>query len=225
MAYRKKYRKRVYRRYRKKKSNAYVSAGKSVGGSVGNLVSYAVKGVRRLTALVNVERKYFDHNLSSVGFDNTTPLITNVINNLAQGTSANQRGGDVIRAKGLSFRYTISKNTTTTKYRLILLMVHDTNNFPTAMTDVYDSITLHSHKRRDHTTRYKTLHDKVYHLNGDHPNRVHNLYIPLNHHIKFQAGSTTLKTNSICAIMLSDVPPAGGVPSLTGTFRMIYIDN
>lgn len=214
MPFKKTYRKRKYykrRRFYKKKRYKYMAyKGYKLG----------LKAMRRL----NVEYKHYDTVIS------TTPTWSgtiNTLNDIPQGDANGTRDGDRLKMTSLTMRATFDAGTAGV-LRLILLL--DKQRLINGVTDYLEASEVgtinapNASKDEGNFFRSKTIYDRRVCLSDSGPEvtaikKLFKFNIP----VQFDAGTTTVTTNRLQFIMISDA--AVGPISAHLVFRLSYIDN
>lgn len=219
MVYRKKTgRKRTFKR------RSYVKSK----WNVGSIAKTALKTAKFVAGVINAEYKYFVNGASLVAQDWNGGISQLIYP--SQGIGATQRIGDSIKMKDLVIRGEWTRNTaglTSESCRLIIFVDKDNDTTTGAdflqTTGTYGSV--YSEKNENNRYKTKTLYDRTFDVNNYNrqTNKFKIVLKKLNHHVHFQAGTTTVKNNEIKMLLITQSPTNGS--EFTYISRFSYVDN
>lgn len=223
---------RPYRSRRPFKSRRRFSRRPSYGSSAMNLAQGAMKGVKFLKSILNVERKTLDTSGTGVTVSDSGSVVW--LSTVTTGTAYNQRTGSVVKAVQLSMRGNIVFNSSAsaTQFRCIVFYNKGLNQGATpAVTDILQNTTGNagpiSPYNVDNVGDFKVLSDKVY-LLDDVNNRQKNfsMFARLGHHLRWDtSGDAIADTEQGHIFMLLVSDEATNTPTLSYTARLRFIDN
>lgn len=208
MAYRRRY--GGYRRRRR----AYHSRASGWAG----MARTALKTARFVASLVNAEEKYNDvHTQFYFGQDYCQELTS-----IPQGTDADERNGNSIRAKSLWVRVNTKADMTYfnnigtyPSARLIIFIDTNQDGSAPVPSDVLETVSVVSPLNTDNVGRFTILKDIFYPLTLGQSTKSFEIYLPLNHHVRYSGPGATapeLRDGNMYLIWISDLPPSGGGP-------------
>lgn len=185
----------------------------------------ALKGVRYLKSLINVERKYLDYNQvnQTIG---TTPTIY-PLSQVGGGDAYNQRDGNSIKAASLLYRMSAVLNPAVEQsfVRAIIFIDHEQRaSDPTAAEVLEQSTNYLSAINHLNGTRFTVLRDLYLNLRKDMNASMVTKFLRLGHHIKFSSTtSTDTKEGNIYLLLISDTNV--NAPTIDFNSRLRFIDN
>lgn len=213
--YKKKYSRKSYkprRRFYKKKSGGWMNMAKKAF----NLAS-------KVAAVVNTEYKQLDTNITLADHTYNGTIVN--LCNPAQGTAVNQRTGDSIKMKNLTFRGECARNAQDEVMRLIVFI--DKENTINAGSDLLQSVgnsnAPFSPKKDNNKFDTKVLLDRTYRLTPDTSLLKVDFVLKLNQHLHFDAGSQTVDKNALKLAVFTQVATGGA--KLAYYTRVTYVDN
>lgn len=177
----------------------------------------ALKVAKFVAGALNVEYRY---NIASASLVSTS--WNGSVNSLilpSQGDTAIARQGDSIKLKNIVFRGVVDYNTLGVAETVrVIIFIDKQNSISTASqylqtTGVY--LATESVKNEDNKFRTKCLFDRHYMVSADRPQARIKWDAKLNFHQHYQAGTTTVTTNALKILIISQNP--------TNTARMSYI--
>lgn len=156
--------------------------------------------------------------------------ITNVLNQILQGSAVNQRDGIAIKAKSILFRFGISHNSAvqTSTSRVIVYM--DKRQIDATVPAVGQVLENDSDVRSplnfSFAGRFKILYDKLFWTNALTKTQVESkFYKRISVPIRYaDSTSTSLVKNGIYVIFMNDATP-GGCATLNYNYLLSYYDN
>lgn len=174
----------------------------------------------------SVENKYITTYVSGTGVinsGNVFPLIT-----ISQGLTDQNRIGDRVTMKRLTFRYNISTGDSTNQVRVIIFQYKAVNFLSLTPSVVLNgsSPTYLSQYNWDGRSQFAVLYDKTHAVNTDLPSRTFVGRAKMKwakRQIMFQAGSSTVAANSLFLLMISD-SSATPHPTIDGEFNFFFTD-
>lgn len=185
-----------------------------------------VKAVKGIGGLLNAEKKYKDHAITSA-ITNTPSFLK--LNDPAQGDGASERNGDSIKGKTLTITVQLAWNTAGANYqtiRLVLLKYNRENNTP-AWSDVFENIPsgVYHLQNKDPTkmSYSKLLLDKKFILSANRPSIIRKYTFKVPYHVQFTTGTTTINMGLILLGSVSDT--TANHPGVSVNTRYRYIDN
>ncbi len=214
------YKRRSYsrKRYSKPSGSAMATASKALALAL------------MLKKLINVEFKenetYFSATVPS------TPRI-DLLTQIAQGDTKENRQGNSVRAKSLSLKMRMSKNAAATATIVRVLIVQDkvSNGVVPITADLFDTSSAPAYMAPYNSdnagNRFKFLRDKTYILSdGGGELRLQRLFNKLNHHVKWN-GTTGVQaqcqTGHLYLITISS--ESTNVPNIEADVMLRYVDN
>jgi len=189
-----------------------------------------IKKLAKRLDQVMLELKYFslaDDSYNSISYNGTDFVQT--ITNVPQGDTDSTRDGDQITLHTIEFRLSIKVSTTTPAFLRIIMFQWKPNTIP-----VYANILFDKHNtsnapmasyQHDFRQMYNILYDTLIEVDTvAHPAHcVHHLQMKgFSPKIQYTAGSTTVATNMIYVIAVSDVLAAG--PQVVFYSKVTYYD-
>lgn len=165
------------------------------------------------------ELKYKPDGLTSTVLS-TGSLIA--IDDMAQGTTNNQRIGDTIHPTSVKFRFNMSKNAAATSSQIRILVFRWISGNPAAVLDVLEAANVQSFKSEDNRFKSEILYDKVFRVDTDNPKYFRTAKVKLNKPISYAGGTTSSNRNGIWIIFLGD--EAVNTPTLDWQSRLFYKD-
>lgn len=221
--YSKRNRNRRYRKRRNKKAPArsYVSDAlhyaKMVAPYIGPMIG------------LNTEKKLHTVSIQADTIEYDAPLIQ-CLNSFTQGTTANQRVGNSIRARKLTSRWQVGGNQNA-NVRMIIFqwnadstpVIGDVLDSPS--TDLYDVFLGYNKSSVD----CKILCDKQFMVYSDlaNPNAIRSFQcnVNLGHTVKYDGTTSQPIYGGIWTMFISDRAAAGTPPSVSGQTNFYYVDN
>lgn len=194
------------------------------GMTTNQMINYAVKGVRLLKGLVNVENHMYTQSV------NTTISNAGSISSLgaiAAGNDTDNRQGNSILAKYWSWRFRLdmSASATKTTTRILVFVDKAGQGVVPAVSDVLVAANPSSPLNVDNTDRFVILYDKQYALSitGNQTVSSHS-YRKLNFHMKFSGtAGANYDINQIFILLISNEPT--NFPIIDGYSRIGFYDN
>lgn len=176
------------------------------------------------------ERKKLDISVGSTGVGTTVPYLTSLLNNLGQGTDANNRVGDRILVKGMDFQFNFAAVQSTAVSYLDMFLVWDKQPDGTicSVTDIFNTNTTNlTYQNIQNLERFVVLRRTRIHLDsGCGLSDIATWHIDLDASTRFP-GSTPgyPKTNDYLVVGLSPgVLGGNGGVNLSFTCRVTYTD-
>lgn len=193
--------------------------------SVAQLAAYAAKGVSMMKGIINSELKRYD---AVFNLNPGQVASVNVLTATAQGDDADNRDGNSILGKYLSFRMDGVMNTNATETVIRIMVFVDTQNqgaLPSASEVLQSPSNTLSPLNIDNTQRFTILLDK-YILLSDNGDRVivRKFYVPLNFHLRY-TGSAASTYNKNNIFMLTQSDEATNTPVVNIYSRLAFYDN
>lgn len=213
------------RRGRRSNNKAQVSR---FAGDAYSLAERAVKGVKFLSKLINIETKFADF-IANTGVT-TTPIVV-YVSALAQGLDISNRVGDSIRLQGLQYAFSISVSLLCTGPNWIrILLVRDLQNQGAApvLTDVLTGLSSVALPNYIQSSRYNILYDETVAFVREVGPMVdiRKGTIPLNGHVKYRSTSAAAASAAEGSLFLMAVSSlAVNNPSLDYCVRLTYTDD
>lgn len=192
------------------------------------LARQAVRGVRYLRSLVNVEKKKFDaENIATIGTGAVTPVDPSLI---AQGDSDQSRNGNSILVNGLLLKGTMVKHASSGSQRMRILVLIDlqqvADSDPSYTNIIDPSFTdqILAPLNNESVGRYKILMNRVFTLDTNKPNQTFQTYFKLSHHIRYNGtASTDVQKGGIYVFAVGD--DNTNQAALTIQSRTYFYDN
>lgn len=189
-------------------------------------VRYAVKGVNLMKSLINSELKRFDTSFSALP---SSTASFNLLTATNQGDDVENRNGNSILAKYITWNYTLTMNASAsaTMVRFIVFVDGDNDQqTPTEAELLANSAIFTSAINPDYTSRFTILYDRIHSMsiNGD---RIitDKWYKPLNYHIKYITGTGSTGFGKGNIWLYSKSNEATNTPTHTGYVRLAFYDN
>lgn len=200
--------------------------GQNLAGQALSLAKFAAKNVGFLKGIVNAEKKRYDLEMSSSTVNNTAQFYN--LNDIAAGDDVNQRNGNSILAKYLTFQGIFTSNAASTHSFVRYVIFMDTQNqsaTPTAAQLLQNATNVTSPINSDYSKRFIILRSGIVPLNNAGGNsQTVDVYVPINQHIRFTGTATgTYYTNTLYLMILSDINT--NPPAFAGSSRLVYYDN
>ncbi len=209
------------------KRPGYASCGKMVLSDA----KKALKIASSVKALLNVERKRFDVQISTQAIA-TTPVIDHM-NFILQNVSGTGRNGDQVKTLGsyLTYLVKMSASAASTQFRFMLVLDKQANGANPAASDILKDVTVTdnivSRYNLDNKYRFRILYDRVHQLSISGNQSIYvKKWIPHTIKIRFdgEAGDITdLTSSNIITLVVSS--ESTNTPVLTLFHRLRYVDN
>lgn len=183
----------------------------------------ALKMAKYVAGLVNAESKYFE--TSSTGDTaNFNGTIFNIFQP-AQGTAVNQRSGDSVKMKNLTFRGQLVIGGTNELVRIIIFIDKE-NSISGANTLIQGTgttIAVLGNKIQDNKYDSRILWDKTFNMtSANTPMKEFKIKLKLDSHVNFNAGTTTVANGALKMALIGQ--SAGGSLLRYDTY-VSYLDN
>jgi hypothetical protein len=178
-------------------------------------------------SLINVEYKNHSVNITSQAIDNVPNFA--LMNGIATGTNDSDRVGKSLKITSAMIRAVVTLDPTTptnTFCRFMVVLDKQSNSTTPTMTDILDTISVHSFRNTEKGKRFTVLTDRRFSITTEKPQYVFNSYHKLNTHVEYDGtGSTeaSISTNSLWFIFFSEL--ASNAPVMNYQTRVRYIDN
>jgi len=190
------YKKTYKRNFKRKRPVRRRGAGKSKGW--GGTAVRALRLAKRLADAVNIEYKEFRVQ------QNPTPTFNgsvSLLNDVPQGSAQSQRIGDSYKAQTLTLRGIVSAGAALAESVRIIVYL-DKQNLITTGAQLLDNagggFAVISSKQEDNKYQTRILYDRLFHVSpGYQPKQYFEMVIPINEHVHFTAGTTTIKDNAL----------------------------
>lgn len=212
------------RRRRRRRKRKYMSYAQT-----------AVKALRianNVAGMLNTEKKRTELSVGPLNITNAQAPLDVLGGNISQGAGAlNERVGDSIKLKLLQLKGTLTYNPTlggVQRIRVLLLWKPEVIALSNVqiLADAGTADTTTSFYTWDNKPYFHILMDRTYTLSSDRQQVFLNMTKRLNKHVKFQTGSSALKTNELVLFPVSDTGVgAGNFPQFTANIRIQYLDN
>lgn len=191
-------------------------------------VTQLARDVIALRGMLNTEYKVTDLYLAPGAISPTTTGVMSLQPLPGQGLDKSDRIGRQIRLKYFNARVTFTLNAaaTATRVRLMFFVDRQSNSGTPALADLITTNDVLAFRNVDYKKRFYVIHDKVYYLNTDFPEKQINIYKKLGFKIKFDGTSNALSdvaTNPIWMFAISD--EAVNSPVFSYRSRLGFIDN
>lgn len=189
----------------------------------------AWRGVRRIRGLVNSEMLHVDKTYSSNTISGTGYVYN--LTGIAQGDGINQRTGNSILVRNLTYRLKFEINSSVTADTTILFaLVWDTQQVgdtSPAITDIFASATPETLLATGTLGRFKIIlrkHILLTPASGGKPAIVMHNNLNLYKHTRYNGvNDTDIQRNGLYLVMVSS--ESTNLPTITGTVRLGYHDN
>lgn len=223
-------RKNYRRRGRKPYNKRWFNTNKFTPGRAYDLAKQAAKDIWYLKGLVNSEMFHADFTYGPSTFIPNTGFITN-ITALTQGDGPNNRTGNSILLRSLSYRFKIEINPSVSSNTTCLMMiVKDTQQEPDgipAVTTILQSSTTWSLMNLLNAGRFKIIKRRNYTLtpaSGGRPSQEIKGYHKVYDHVRYNGTTTNdIQKNGYYMIWLSS--ETSNQPTIIGSTRIGYHDN
>lgn len=212
-----------FRGYRRRKP--YMGRKKNFRKKSGwqNLARKAFKTAKFVASLVNSEYKQYDINTTAADHTYNGTIIN--LCTPSQGSAVNNRTGDSIKMKNLTFRGEALKNATEELLRVIIFI--DRQNTITNGSDLLQSVgntnAVFSPKKDDNKFDTKVLKDSLYKVTTDSPMTRIEFVLKINEHLHFNTGVSTVDKNALKMAVFSQSNVNGA--KLASYTRVTYLDN
>ncbi len=181
------------RRRRPRARDRRSSNAKAVGEFAGDayaLAERAMRGVRAITKLVNIEEKAFENSASGTA---STAGTVGYMSGLSQGVDVFNRIGDSIKLHSFEFCLNVTQGGALTTWdRVRVLLVRDLENggATPAVTDILGSASISGFEQWLNRNRFKFLFDEVFDISATaNPLATRQVHIPVDRHIKYRSTS------------------------------------
>lgn len=189
----------------------------------------AWRGVKRIRGLVNSEMLHVDKTYSSNTISGTGYVYN--LTGIAQGDGINQRTGNSILLRNLTYRLKFEINASVTVDTTIMMaLVWDTQQVgdsAPAITDIFASATPESLLATGTLGRFKIIlrkHILLTPASGGRPAIVMHNTLNLYKHIRYNGvNDTDIQKNGLYLVMVGS--ESTNLPTITGTVRIGYHDN
>lgn len=192
----------------------------------GGLAYRAFRMAKKLSNAINTEYKAYDVT-SVAGSVDYNGGVSSLAALISQGTTDNQRIGDSLKLQNLTLRYIGVRNTADSILRV--MVIFDPQNKISAVTDVLaatgSAISVVSPKNYDKRFYSNVLYDRTMTLtSADHPYVIEDIVIPVDKHVQYSGGTTTVNTGDLKLLVISNVVTTN-LPTLTYYARLTYTDD
>lgn len=197
-------------------------------------VSLATTG---LAHYLNVEEKFFDITFTDQP-DNTGTIQW--VTDIPQGDGGLERIGDSVKLTSIHFRSHISKQGVATIARFIVFIDKEWDNTgaapqPSMILNTMGALPggVISPLNRDNTKRFHILWDKVFTWHDVAATTTisgpcFQEFKEVDHHVNWAAdgdGFTSIREGHVYLLTLSNIAPAGSIPTISTYFRLRFVDN
>lgn len=181
--------------------------------------------------VLNVEFKYFQYYAVQSDMDCSGAFIN--LFSPAQDDAVNGRNGDSCRVKRIVINAFVKAGTADSVFRVWLLHCPDGTG-PSSLSDFLDLTSatdprsIVSHKIYSERKNFRILKEFVGCVAAYMPAKAWKWNIPLNQHVIFDAGATTISENAFLLVYASDRAAADSSaqkPDITFASRVYYVDN
>lgn len=227
-------RRRTFKRTRRvrknKKPNIMTVKRPYLGGmSFGQMAKYAATGVNIMKGIINSELKKYTSQLA--GLQGYTPAVTQM-SYVDQGNDTEQRSGNSILSKYLSYQTRTTYNQTSTvpvscRYIIFVDTEPQGGNVPSATDLLDDPTSIISPLNVDHTSRFTILEDLHVDLSPTGTQvMTTKSYKPLDFHIKYTGPeSNAIEKNNIFCLLQSESSDTTNFPTMAIFWRLAFYDN
>lgn len=203
----------------------------SGAGKALSMASTALTLAKGVAALVNVERKYVDYNVTAQAISNAGVVL--YLSGIVQGDTATSRDGDSIRSKSLFHRceFLTTAGTPAVVRCLVFVDTQNAGALP-AVTDVLQTASRLSPLSMTNSKRFIVLQDELIDLNN--PVTAAGMYKTMkfykktDFHIKYRdttSSVTGANNNGIFCLYISNIAAGATTPSVSFSNRIRFIDN
>lgn len=160
----------------------------------------------------------------------TTAGTVIVLNALAQGGPVNQRIGQQVSTRNLTYRYELdlpaAPNAVPTSGRVMIVWDRQPNGTTAAFTDIFTDASYLAFVEPGSAQRFVILRNKQFSLspNGD-QTIFEEGFIKINMTSTYGTASTTPVSGAILLVFIGDQTTAANRPVIAGCFRTRFIDN
>lgn len=185
----------------------------------------ALKGVKAIRRLINVEKKYCDTTSSTAM--STTPVVVS-LNQLATGDGPEQRDGNSIKPQYLVVKTASFPSTSAGQTEARFVIVRDTQQIADttpAVTDVFDSADIASLRNEANKGRFQILFDRQWITTSTQSRpMLINTNVRLTGHIRFNGSAgTDIQKGGLYVMYWSN--QATNTASMDMKCRMFFTDN
>jgi len=212
------YRKRYPTKKRAYKRRTYKKPG------WGSTAMKALKLATKVAGFVNTEFKYVETNVSQQVILNTGTIDAGICVP-AQGITVNEREGDSIKIKNITFEGAWYRNGQDEICRIIVFIDKENEviNPDDFLENVNTDTAVFSNKNQNNKFDSKTLWDAKFTLTTDHPLARFKKIIKVDQHMHFLAGATTVSNNCIKILFINQAVSTGA--KVTYHTHTTYVDN
>lgn len=218
------------RKYPPKPQSGFSKFASGAGKAL-TMASTALTIAKGVAALINVEEKYNDYNVTAQTISSTG--VVHYMSGIAQGDSATSRDGDSIRGKSILHRceYVSVAGTSAVVRCLMFVDLNNQGALP-AVTDVLQTASRLSPLNTVNSKRFVVLSDELFDLNQNVATsgifRSTKMFKKIDFHIKYRDTSSSVTgcaANGIFCLYISNIGAGATTPSVTFANRIRYIDN
>lgn len=220
---RKRYYKRRRRRYRPRKRNFI--------HSIANAAFTGARIAKKLADVVNVEYKRMEGSMVNTSVPQSGYVFP-ISDQIVQGDADTSRDGDSLKNQRLTMRIRgTNKGSSFNNLRFIILVDKQARSVSDpgwSLSDWFTHVggpnaTL-SAKLYDNRFQTKILMDRtIYVNNNDFVTKEFHVNLPLNFHTQYVSGTTTVSTNRLMLIAISDA--ATNIPEFNAVWGLTFTDN
>jgi len=218
-------RRRTYRKkyYKKKKSNY---------NSYANTAIKALRVANQVRQLVNTEFHYHDTSTTQSPVDYNGDVGS--LMDIPQGDGDDERQGDSIRMKNLTMQGMVEYDAAGSLDNQVvtIMILLDKQNKVSLAADVLEAsyiatgIAPFAPKDRDKMYQTKMLAKRTVSVNADKPLSRFKINLSnINFHTQYENETTTINTNDLKLLIISNDPSATDGPNITYIARLTFIDN
>jgi hypothetical protein len=195
------------------------------GQIYGSALSQLSRDVKALYRMINVEDKYLDTSATSTL---SGAWQSALLNGLSQGNTSSQRTGQSVKCVGYEFRYSLSLGAAAScDSRILILVDKQADAAAPTLTQVFP-VDITSPRVVAYLERYLVLIEDNITLTTTGSNLVRKEHMSrYEAHISFNSGNAgtiaDIVTNSMYIAFVTDTTVT--FPSITYSFRFVYVDN
>lgn len=167
------------------------------------------------------ELKYNDQSIVPTTVSGTGSI--NELSVMAQGSSNNQRIGDMVKPTSVKYRCTMKINAAATDTLIRMIIFRWVSEEPSTAADVLANATVQSFKSEDKRYQSEILVDRVYRISSvERPELFIKGSVKLNKPISYAGGGNVANRNGIWVLFTSD--EAVNTPTIAYQARLFYRD-
>lgn len=197
-----------------------------------NTAIKALRVANQVRQLVNTEFHYHDTSATQADVDYTGSVGSLI--DIPQGDGDTERQGDSIRLKNFKMEGTVEYDSAGTLANQVIkiMILLDKQNKVSIPADVIESgyistgLAPFAPKDRDKMFQTKVLAQRIISVNADKPMSRFKIQLSnINYHSQFENETTTINTNDLKLLIISNDPSATDGPNINYIARVTFVDN